>query len=122
MDSDAFVRSERQAVNENRQLEYVLVNNVVVSDENLGKVVANYLNLPLVNLSMVTIPEDILKIIPEVVARSQSVIAFKSDSARIHLAMSDPGNIQIRDFIEKKLGKPVVVHFALPPYKVKAVD
>lgn len=112
VDADRFEYSQRQASNENRPLEYVLVDNDVISDENLGKVVAGYLNLQFVRLSRVAIPKDVLRIIPEVVARAQKIISFKLDGKGLHLAMSDPGNIQIREFIHKKVGLPVVVYYA----------
>jgi type IV pilus assembly protein PilB len=70
------------------------------------------IDLPYIRLSETPIDDKILKTIPEVVAKKHRIISFKKDEQGLHLAMLDPTNIQIRDFIEKKVGIPVVVYYA----------
>ncbi|MEK7517114.1 MAG: GspE/PulE family protein [Patescibacteria group bacterium] len=105
---NAFSESQSQKI----ALSNILLEKDLISDENLGKTIADIVSLPLVRLGEISIPPEILKIIPEVVAKKQKVIAFNKDSQGIHIAMSDPNNIQIKDFLEKRVGIPVVVHFA----------
>lgn len=104
----AFDESQKQ----NASLETILLNKDLISDENLGKTISELVSFPLVRLGEISIPTEILQIIPEVVAKKQKVIAFGKDKNGLHIAMADPGNIQIKDFIEKRVGIPVTVHFA----------
>lgn len=94
-------------------LEQLLLEKDLITDENLGKIIADILNFPFIRLSQISIPDEILQVIPEIVADKQKIIAFQKDKEGLHLAMNDPSNIQIRDFVEKKAGIPVVVFFAM---------
>ena len=84
----------------------------LISEENLGRIVADEIGFPFVSLSKVHITDDVLKLIPEVVAKKQGIIAFNKDKDGLHLAMQDPKNVQIRDFVEKKVGIPVISYYA----------
>lgn len=104
----ALDQSEEQHVS----LEEILLEKDLISDENLGKTISEIISLPLVRLGEISIPTDVLHTIPEVVAKKQKVIAFKRDKNGLSIAMADPSNMQIKDFIEKKVGIPVIVYFA----------
>ena len=101
-----------QSRQENVSLEDVLVEKDLISDENIGKTISELLSLPFIKLSDISIPTEILNLVPEVVAKKQKVIAFGKDKNGLSIAMSDPGNLQIKDFIEKKVGIPVIVYYA----------
>jgi len=104
----AFLESQKQ----NIPLEDILIDKDLLSDENLGKTISDLVSLPLVRLSGIPIQKEVLQIIPEVAAKKQKVIAFKKDKNGLSVAMSNPNNMQIKDFIEKKAGVPVIVYFA----------
>lgn len=93
-------------------LDNLLLKKDLLSDEYMGKIIADLISVPYVDLSHLDIPNDILQIIPEVVAKSQRIIAFKKDVQGVHVAMANPHNIQMRDFLAKKVDSPVVVYFA----------
>lgn len=84
----------------------------LLSDEHLGGLIAEFLNIPFIRLSAVSIPKEILDIVPEVVARKQEIIAFNRDVSGLHVAMASPENSEIVEFIKKKTGLPVIVHLA----------
>lgn len=104
----AFRDSETQKI----PLEEILLKRDLISDENLGKTISDLLSLPLVRLDKISIPRDILEQIPEVVARKQKVIAYKKNENGLFVAMNEPSNIQIKDFLEKKIGIPITVYYA----------
>ena len=89
-----------------------LLNLELISDENLGRIIADAVSVDFISLSRVSIPMDILQIVPEVVAIKQRIIVFNKDKDGLHLAMEDPKNVQIRQFVEKKVGIPVTPYFA----------
>lgn len=78
-----------------------------ISDEQLGKLVADYLQFPFVTLAQESIPLETLQMIPEVVARRHQIIAFHETDQGLDLAMLDPANFELVNFLERKIGRPV---------------
>lgn len=105
-------QAAQSAKEQQKSLGNILVDQDLISDENLGKVVADLVGIPFIRLTNVAIPDDILHIIPEVVAQKQRIIAFRKDTKGLHVATSTPENHEIMNFLEKKTGLPVVVYFA----------
>lgn len=105
---EAFTQSQDKNLN----LSETLLNKDLISDENLGKLIADMLHFPFVNLNNISIPLDILNIIPEIVAKKHLIIAYAADKQGLHLAMANPKDTLMRIFIEKKAGIPIVVHYA----------
>ncbi len=100
------------AKNSRLSLEEALIEKDIISDEQLGMLIADYYKIPFVTLSKLSIPDDVARIIPERVARKQKVVAFSRDDAEVKLAMADPSNKEIADMVSKKTGLKVVPHFA----------
>jgi len=90
----------------------ILIERDIVSDENLGILIADYLKIPFVVLTKTSIPEDTYHIVPEKVARKQKVIAFARDEHGIKLAMADPRNTLLQQMIMRKTGQLVVPYYA----------
>lgn len=93
-------------------LSKILIDRDLISDENLGRVIADMIKVPFVSLTDTAISPEFLQIIPENVANSQRIIAFSSDKAGLKLAMADPSNKEIINMISKKVGMPVIAFFA----------
>ncbi|MDO8498670.1 MAG: GspE/PulE family protein [bacterium] len=84
----------------------------LISDEQLGKMIADFLKISFVALSKVSIPQEVLQIIPEVVARKQKIIAFENDGEGLKVALADPENVEVQQFLSKKTGEKIVPYFA----------
>jgi type IV pilus assembly protein PilB len=93
-------------------LEETLLREDLITDENLGKAMADLFDVQFINLGSVSIPHDILTIVPEIVARKQKIISFKKDAEGLHLALNNPTDTQICEFISKKTGLPIVRYYA----------
>ncbi|MDP4011263.1 MAG: GspE/PulE family protein [Candidatus Roizmanbacteria bacterium] len=83
-----------------------------ISDEQLGITIANYLKIPFISLSKISIPEEVFHIVPEKIARKQKAIAFARDESGIKLAMADPSNREIIEMVAKKTQSKVFPHLA----------
>ena len=90
----------------------LLLKNDLISDENLGKITADILAAPYIRLSKVSIDQEILKLIPQIVAKKQQVIVFGKDQKGLKLATTNPQDTQILDFISKKTGEKVTPYYA----------
>lgn len=108
----ALDRAYEQSLKKKTPLEDILLDKNLISDENLGKIISEVISVPFVRLSKVPIPRQVLRIIPEIVARKQRVICFKKDKTGIALAMTNPQNIEFAEFIERKSGDKVTKFFA----------
>jgi len=100
---------------QNKQVPFddALVDVGVVSDEQLGQVMSEYLRLPFVVLSKLTIPEDVLRIIPERIARKYKVIAFHRDTQGLKIATSEPKLAsEVLEMIGKKITSESTLYYA----------
>jgi len=107
-----FSRAEKKAKQEKITLAEAIVRLEILSEEEVARILADMLGFPYIKLSKSGIAPDILASIPEIVAKKNRIVAFKKDSAGFHLAMADPTELEIRDFIERKEGVTVKPYLA----------
>jgi len=107
-----FNEAEKIAIEEKKDLEDVLVEKGLIEDEELGKLIAKELNFPFVNLREEVIDEEILRIIPEIVARTQLAIAFFKDKDGLKVAMANPKNLDFIVNLSKKTGEKIIPYYA----------
>ncbi|MEK7629329.1 MAG: GspE/PulE family protein [Patescibacteria group bacterium] len=85
-----------------RRLDDVLLRRNFVSEEMMVKAKAYVLGIPFVDLTNQKVEPEILKIIPEPIARNSNIVAFRKTGADLEVAMLDPNDLQTIDFIKKK--------------------
>jgi len=85
-----------------KKLSDVLLTQKIVGEEELIKLKAYILGIPFVNLTKEVVSQDILKIIPEPIARKHNIVAFRKNDLDLEVAMTDPEDIQTIEFIHKK--------------------
>lgn len=112
VDPDELGKIASFAKNAKLSLYDALVENNKATDEQLGLLVANNLGYPFIILTKIAISEDVLKIIPEKLARKYKAIAFERDNDTVKVAMSDPANKKLQEMIAKKTKAVVVPYFA----------
>ena len=95
-------------------LEEVLFARETLPDEELGKLMAELYETPFVKLSGKTIPESLLRIVPYTMAAHQSIIPFEQKINELNVAISNPHNYELINFLEKKTGLTVCAHYATP--------
>lgn len=99
-----FDKLEREAHDKKQTLAAYLVTRKIIPEDRLAKMVSDFLAVPIVNLVSLKIPQEVLKIIPEPIARRHQVIAFNQKGNELDLAMTDPEDLQTREFVKKKTG------------------
>src|SRR3972149_1725072 len=93
-------------------LEEALLEKGIVSDEQLGQIVAGYLKLPFVNLAKASIPEDCFSLIPPLVARKQKAVAFYRGPEGVKVALSTPPKAELLELLAKKTNSKILPHYA----------
>lgn len=106
--------AEKKAQKEKKKLGEILVNEGTLSEEELVKMEAYILGIPFVNLAEETIDSEVLKIIPEPVARSHNIVSFRKTAQGLEVAMLDPDDLGTIDFIKKKSNLRILPRLAAP--------
>jgi len=92
----------KRAKKTKRKVEDVLVSEGFITSEQLQKLKAYILGIPFVDLEKEIIPPEVLKIIPEPIARSHNIVAFRKRGRNLEVAMLDPEDLGTIEFIKKK--------------------
>ncbi|KKQ50297.1 MAG: Type IV-A pilus assembly ATPase PilB [Candidatus Woesebacteria bacterium GW2011_GWC1_38_13] len=92
-------------------LSKILVNEGIINENDLAKVIADIVVLPYIQLDQQAIDVSILNTIPEIVAKKNRIVVFGKDREGLHIATSNLDNEQTVSFIEKKTGFPVKLYF-----------
>jgi type IV pilus assembly protein PilB len=98
--------------NSNVSLADALIEKDIISDENLGILIADSLKIPFTVLSKLSIPEDVFHIVPEKIARKHKVIPFEKTHEGLKVATTDPRRVEILSAISKKTGLKVMPFLA----------
>ena len=99
---DQFAVVQKKAKETGQRIEDVLISEGAISQEELAKLEAYILGIPFVNLEKETILPEVLKIIPEPIARKNNIIAFRKQGLNLEVAMLDPEDLRTIEFIKKK--------------------
>jgi len=101
-----------QSMAAGKDLYAILVGEKLIHDETYAQVKAAALGVPYINLFEVSITREVLNIIPESTAKSHLIVAYQQTEQGLKVAMADPSDRQIVDFIAKKVDMPVEVALA----------
>ena len=109
-----FEKAVKEADESGRKIGDILVAENVVSYEQLLQVEAYILGIPFVNLEKEKVEPDVLKIIPEPIARTHNIVAFRRKGNNLEVAMLDPEDLQTIDFIRKKIDLRILPRLTTP--------
>ncbi|MCX6764151.1 MAG: GspE/PulE family protein [Candidatus Nealsonbacteria bacterium] len=101
-----------QACQKSEPLEQIIIEKGFISDDELGQLIADEIGFPVINLRKIKINKEVLSIVPEIVAKKQEIIVFERIKEGLKVAMANPENLEIREFIERKTGEKVIPYFA----------
>ena len=101
---DKLEESFQEAQKEKGKLGDILLKKNLIEEAKLRQLYAYILGVPFVDLTKEIIPQEILQIVPEPIAKKYKVIAFKKEGKELRVAMLNPEDIQTIDFIRKKTG------------------
>ncbi len=111
--ADELKALKEQAAKAKKPLREIVVENRLADEKTLVKAFAEYSSIPYIEVDPASIPPDVLKMLPERVARQYHAIVFKADQDGIrHLAMEDPDDIQAINFIQKEIGSNSKIYIA----------
>jgi type IV pilus assembly protein PilB len=123
LSADQLKKLREQAAADKKSLQDVAIQTNKISELELTKLYAREIDVPFAEFTAGSLPRDILKLIPERIARQYGAIAFGVDNdGVIFVALEDPDDIQTINFLQKQLGKPIRVHIAPSSVIQSALD
>jgi len=98
---DQFEKALKRAEITRQKVGDVLVSDGLITQEELIKLEAYILGIPFINLEKEKISPEVLKFIPEPIARSHNIVAFRKKGNNLEVAMLDPEDLRTVEFIKK---------------------
>ncbi len=114
---------QEQALSDKKPLQDLVIKNNLLSEKGLTKLYADEIELPFVELNAKEIKHEVLKLLPERIARQYHAVVFDVDVQGTKLlAMEDPDDIQALNFLQKQLGNNLKVHITTTSLLQAALD
>jgi len=104
----------KEAESSHKQIEQVLLEKKLITEDQLAEIQAELLGYPYVKLNALTIRKDILNLIPEPIASSHLMVAFNRTDTSLKVATLDPDDLQTFEFIKKRTGLDIEIYIATP--------
>jgi len=103
-----YTEAEKEAKKKKTTAEDILVSNGHLSEDDLRRMQAYVLGVPFISLEKEKIPYEVLSLIPEPIARTHNVVAFKKTDRELEVAMLDVEDMRSIEFIKKKVGLKIL--------------
>lgn len=97
-DAEAEGKKRKQSLGD------ILVSQGALSSDALRRIKAYVLGIPFVNLKDLKVPFEVLSLIPEPIARTHNIIAFRKEGTELEVAMLDTEDLPAIDSVRKKTG------------------
>jgi type IV pilus assembly protein PilB len=86
-------------------LKEYLIEEGLLSDDLMGQAIAEYFNIPYLDLSATSISKEQVNLIPETVAKKNRIVIFSKDDKRVTIATDNPDNKELAPFLKKGFPK-----------------
>ena len=126
IDAEQTAALETEAQNEKSNLEEYVVAQNITTDVELTKLFANEIGIPFVELNVKEMNKDVLKQLPENIAKLYNMVIFDGDpedeKSSKSIAMLDPDDLQAIDVLHKMFGQKIKIHIATKFNILAALD
>lgn len=124
IDDAKITELTERAVNEKTDLKSLLISENIVSDQEFTELYAKKLNIPFKEIAIKDLQPEVLKQIPENIAKLYNVVLFEGDvnTPEKHIAMEDPEDLQALDVLHKLFGQNIKIYLASHFNILSAID
>lgn len=112
MPGEAFETAMLHARETNISNEQALREKGTIADDKLGELVAQSLQLPFVSIGKAVIPDAVLLLIPEELAKEKKLVAFERTDQVLKVATSLPNNNFVFELLAHKTALKVEIYYA----------
>lgn len=100
--------AEKVAKEEGRRLSDALISAGFLNEDDMRRVESYIMGVPFVSLKDEKIDFEILSLIPEPVARTHNIVAYRKTEKALEVAMLDTADLPAVDFVKKKTGLKIL--------------
>ncbi len=100
--------AEKDAAERGQSLGAQLVSRGSVSEDDLRRMQAHIMGIPFISLKGVKIELSVLSLIPEPIARTHNIVAYKKATDSLEVAMLDVNDLAAINFIKKTVGLKIL--------------
>lgn len=111
---EVYDNAKVKALTSSRSVEEVLIEDKLLSYQDLYKVKSQIYNIPYISITEKRIPVEILNIFSKDVAKRNQAIAFEETADYVKVAMVDPLDLQKTRFLTTIIGKKIEPYFSDP--------
>lgn len=113
---------EVQIANPSKSLAEILISLNVTAEINILTALSERMNVPLVEGTIYLNDTDIIKLVPEKVARKHVILPYKEENGKLIIAMRDPSNMDAAEDVKMASGKEVGFVLATEASILDAID
>ncbi len=124
-----FDHAHDESKRSGQSIQNILIGDEKITEDYLTELLSPYYGAPVINLKKETIEQSTLELLPEVYAKSKSVVLFNLDKEKgiAKLAMLDPLDFDTIEYVRAKVGMwveaylttPSGLHYVLKQYEPK---
>ncbi len=107
-------KAVNEASNENIPLSDYLIRQKILSENGLYENIANHFGVSFIDLKKKIIRKDLLQIVPENLVQTHQIVAFEKDGDTMKFATTDPSNLEIIEFLKKKINSVPEIYVTSP--------
>lgn len=100
--------ADEEAKKKKQSIGDILIAQGALSSDSLRRIKAYVLGIPFVNLKDRKIPLEVLSLIPEPIARTHSIVAFRKEGTELEVAMLDTEDLPAIDSVRKTTGLKIL--------------
>ncbi|KKS85312.1 MAG: Type II secretion system protein E (GspE) [Candidatus Gottesmanbacteria bacterium GW2011_GWA1_43_11] len=117
-------RYRAELLQSGQSIENYLLKKKIVSETQLAEARAQALGVPFITLVGKGVSPEVINYVPEPVARRYTLFPFDFDAGTntLLVAMEDPFDLQVIEFLEQKTGKRIRPYLAIPGDILTAID
>ena len=105
-----------------RKLGRVLIDIGAVAEADLHRCLAEYLDIPFIDLAHTSLDPKIVGLLPETHARRYRALVLKEDAHGLLVGMADPTDLFAFDELSRMLGKPIRLALAKEAALLRTID
>jgi type IV pilus assembly protein PilB len=112
-----------QAAEEKRPFQDIVIKTDLLTEKDLTKLYAEEIDVPFIELKAADIKADVLKLLPEKIARQYNAVVFDVETDGVKMvAMQDPDDVQAVNFLRKQLGNKLKISITTASLLQSALD
>ncbi len=119
---EQYKAAEELSKRESKHVQQVLVEQKLIQELRLLKVLADEWGFKAVDLTKMELPAEVVQLLPEALARKQLCMPFARQDNALFLAMTDPRDFLIIEDIGLRTGLDVKPYLALAPWILSSLD